>query len=30
MGLGFEKVHSIGKLMQDNKDLRVFAGWGKP
>jgi len=29
MGLGFEKVHSIGKLMQENKDQRVFAGWGK-
>ncbi|MFC3124644.1 hypothetical protein ACFOD4_06170 [Pseudoroseomonas globiformis] len=27
-GLGFEKVPSISRLMQDNRDRRVFASFG--
>jgi hypothetical protein len=29
MGLGFEKVPSIGMLMRENRDSQVFAKFGK-
>ncbi len=30
LGLGFEKIPSFRKLMADNKDRQVFAGFGTP
>ena len=30
LGLGFEKIPSLAKLMQDNRDRQVFAGFGAP
>ena len=29
-GLGFERIPSFAKLMRDNKDRQVFAGFGPP
>ena len=30
LGLDFEKIPSFRKLMQDNRDRQVFAGFGAP